>query len=126
MEKMRYVDNDTGFSLLEVLIAMVIMSIGLLGVAAMQINAIGGNAYGAKLNAATERIQTKMEDMRKLGYDAIVSEVEDADDAGFTRTTIVTADTPVPNTKTIVVQVAWNDRTGTKAHQIAFRTIIAK
>lgn len=126
MEKIRKVNNDAGFSLLEVLIAMVILAIGLLGVAAMQLNAISGNAYGTKLNGATERIQIKMEALRNLTYDEVVSEVEDMDEEGFVRKTIVQKNTPEDGAKTVEVQVSWTDQTGNKNHQITFRTIISR
>ncbi|WP_373500128.1 prepilin-type N-terminal cleavage/methylation domain-containing protein [Desulfococcus sp.] len=126
MEHMRDVKGDAGFSLLEVLIAMVILAIGLLGVAAMQVNAISGNAYGTKLNGATERIQNKMEGLRNLTYEEVVSEDEEMDDDGFTRKTIVQKDTPEDGVKTVEVQVSWTDQTGKKNHQIAFRTIISR
>lgn len=126
MEKMRNVNNDAGFSLLEVLISMVILSIGLLGVAAMQLNAIGGNAYGAKLNGATERIQVKIEALRNMTYDEVVNKDEEMDEDGYTRKTTVQNDTPEKGAKTVKVTVSWNDQTGNKNHQIAFQTIISR
>lgn len=126
---MEHIDNkksDAGFSLLEVLIAVVILAIGLLGVAAMQLNAIGGNAYGSKLNGATECIQVKIEALRNLTYDEVVNEEEDEDENGFTRKTIVQNDTPETGAKTVEVQVSWTDQTGNKNHQIAFQTIISR
>ena len=126
MEKMKNVNNDAGFSLLEVLIAMVILSIGLLGVAAMQLNAISGNAYGARLNGATERIQVKIEALRNLTYDEVVNEDEEMDEDGYTRKTTVQDNTPEKGAKTVEIKVSWNDQTGKKNHQIAFRTIISR
>ena len=46
---MKTIKQENGFSLLEVLIALVILAIGLLAVAQMQITAIKGNAFGADM-----------------------------------------------------------------------------
>ena len=45
--------DKRGFTLLEVLIAVSIFSVGLLAVASMQISAIGGNRLGNELSTAT-------------------------------------------------------------------------
>ena len=126
MEKLPSIREDNGFTLLEVLIAMVILAIGLLGAAAMQVSAIGGNAYGMKLTEATERIENKLEMLNNVFYDEIVNEDEGPDADGFTRQTIVLDDTPMENTKTVEVRVSWTDNTGTKNHEIAFRTIVSQ
>jgi type IV pilus assembly protein PilV len=126
MEKMRKKNEEAGFTLLEVLIAMVILAIGLLGVAAMQVNAISGNAYGNKLNEATERAQIKMEALRNLTYEEVEPEAELTDADGFTRKTIVKRNTPEQGAKTVEVEISWEDQTGRKNHQVTFRTIIAK
>jgi type IV pilus assembly protein PilV len=129
MEKLTSITQDTedkGFTLLEVMIAIVIMAIGLLGAAAMQMNAINGNAFGMKLTEATERVEDKIELLRNVYYDEIVNENEATDADGFTRQTIVQEDTPITDTKTVEVRVSWADNTGVKNHQIAFRTIITK
>jgi len=56
--------THAGFTLLEVLIAMVIFSIGILGVSAMQLTAIGGNSKANSVskvsNYASDRIETIM------------------------------------------------------------------
>ena len=40
--------NEKGFTLIETLMAIAIISIGLLGLAALQANAISGNSKGSK------------------------------------------------------------------------------
>lgn len=126
--KMMVINNQTGFTLLEVLIATVILAIGLLGVAALQLTAISGNAFGHKLNEATERIETKIEQYRNTPFDDIVSEPNlPADGEGYTLSSVVTNGVPIADeTKTVVVTVSWTDDTTTKDHQISFSTIISK
>jgi prepilin-type N-terminal cleavage/methylation domain-containing protein len=50
-----------GFTLLEVMIAIFIFTVGILGVAAMQIRAIHGNASGQRLSEQTSRAQDIIE-----------------------------------------------------------------
>lgn len=55
--------NSKGFSLIEVLIAMSILSIGILGVAALQIHSIGSTTAAGNL---TERLDIAVDRMEKL------------------------------------------------------------
>ncbi len=60
--------NQKGFSLLEVLIGLVILAIGLLAVAGMQITSIRGNHFGGNLTQATVLAQNKLEELKHLPY----------------------------------------------------------
>jgi type IV pilus assembly protein PilV len=62
-----------GFSLIEVLVALTILAVGLLGLAMFQITAIKGNAIASKWTIATERAQDQIERFRHTGWDNIVS-----------------------------------------------------
>ena len=62
-----------GFSLIEVLIALVILAVGLLGLALFQTTAIKGNAIASKWTVATELAQDRLERFRHIGWDNIVS-----------------------------------------------------
>jgi type IV pilus assembly protein PilV len=53
--------NQDGFTLLEILLAITIFSIGLLAVAAMQVSAIHGNKLGNEWTQATTLAQQQME-----------------------------------------------------------------
>ncbi|AOY58045.1 MULTISPECIES: type IV pilus modification PilV family protein [Desulfococcus] len=124
MKPFKTIGGEGGFTLLEILFAVVILSAGLLGVAAMQVTAIHGNGYGMKLTEATDRIVTRMEAVKKMPYPSIQSEDEETDAEGFTRRTIVQTDTPLSGVKTVEVEVSWNDRQGTQNHRFSFHTII--
>jgi type IV pilus assembly protein PilV len=62
-----------GFSLIEVLVALVILAVGLLGLAMFQITAIKGNAIASKWTVATELAQDRVERFRHVGWNNIVS-----------------------------------------------------
>jgi prepilin-type N-terminal cleavage/methylation domain-containing protein len=64
-----------GFSLIEVLVALVILAVGLLGLAMFQITAIKGNAIAAKWTVATELAQDRLERFRHVNWNSIQSSV---------------------------------------------------
>ena len=74
--------NQYGFTLIEVMIAMVVFAVGLLGVATMQINAIGGNSFASGLTEAATIGQDKMEELMALDYDDPLLDDTDGDGTG--------------------------------------------
>lgn len=60
--------NEKGFTLLEILIAITILSIGLLALAGMTVYVIRSNAVGNKITEATVQAQDKLEELRNLSY----------------------------------------------------------
>lgn len=66
-------DSRDGFSLIEVLIALTILAVGLLGIALLQITAVKGNAMANETALATLYAQNRMERFRRIPFDNIVS-----------------------------------------------------
>lgn len=118
-------DNRKGFTLLELLIALVILSIGLLSLSEMQIIAIRENSFAQKLTEAIVLTQDKLEDLRRMGYTQVVaaSTTPETLSGGFTRTW--TKDTLIPGTVRVTVTCSWNDATG-KSHSASLSTLIAQ
>ena len=54
---------DSGFTLIEVLVAMIILSIGLLAVASMQASAMRSNSFAERVTVITTVAQGAMEDL---------------------------------------------------------------
>ena len=67
------VHRISGMSLLEVLVALAILSVGLLGVASLQITAIKGNASADETVVAAYYAQEKLEEFRRTAFDNVVS-----------------------------------------------------
>ena len=61
--------NEKGFTLLEVIVAISILTIGLLAVASMQVSAIRGNALAFGITEATSWAADQMEKLIVLPYD---------------------------------------------------------
>lgn len=64
----RKLSNQKGFTLLEVLVAITILSIGLLALAEMTVYVIRSNTVGSKLTKSTILAQHKLEELRTLPY----------------------------------------------------------
>lgn len=60
--------RQSGFTLLEVIIALFLFAIGILGVAAMQVRAIQGNSSGMRLTEATAQAQDILETVMAEPY----------------------------------------------------------
>lgn len=78
---MRYLKSDSGFTLIEILIAIVILSVALLSVASTSISVIKGNAVSNNVTEAVALAQDMIEDLRNknfyLGVDGILGTSDD-------------------------------------------------
>ena len=75
---------DGGFTILEVLLALALLSIGLLGVAQMQIAAIDGNAKAMKHTELIMAAQNKIEQLMQTSYSSFsdgTTSLDHSDDA---------------------------------------------
>lgn len=123
-------NNQAGFTLIEVLIAIVIFSFGILAVAAMQITSIQGNAKSRLTSEASNVAYSEMDRLLTLDF-ADVQLINTDNDGVLTDSTVATADGSNPNNplfnnynvfwnivddapyagvKTVGVVVTWNDR----------------
>jgi prepilin-type N-terminal cleavage/methylation domain-containing protein len=63
------ISSKNGFSLIEVLIALVLFAVGVLGIGAMQIGSIKGNSFSQEVTQATVLSQEKLEELKKMPFD---------------------------------------------------------
>jgi len=69
LEKFRRIDNTKGFTLVEVLIAIAIFSIGFFAITAMQVHSINGNSSARRITEATILAEAQLERLLELPYD---------------------------------------------------------
>jgi prepilin-type N-terminal cleavage/methylation domain-containing protein len=79
--KMRVKNKEPGFSLVEVLVALTILSLGLLAVARLQVAAINSLSYSRHLSTATQIGQEYLEFLRTLPFEPLsLTPIVDQDD----------------------------------------------
>lgn len=124
------IKKQKGFTLLEVMVALVILSIGLLGLMGLQIVATKTNSFSNQMTIGITLAQDQLEELRNLAYDdALLSGGTHQDsqnpisalgDMGFNRSWTVTVDA-ANSLKTIIVTVQWPHPHN--SHSVAFTTV---
>ena len=102
-----------GFTLTEVMIAIVVFSIALLGIAQTLVVVINTNLAARQITSATVLAQSTIEDIHRLGYMA-ADTAATTDDYGsmpnfeaYKRVTTVSPDVPAAGMKTATITVSW-------------------
>jgi type IV pilus assembly protein PilV len=119
-----------GFTLIEVMVAVALLVIGILGLIATATSVIQGNAISRQMTTATTLAEERMEILKRLSYTAADLTAGSHSDPGnplssiYTRTWTVTDNSPAANMKTVQVTVSWT-RKGS-AHSVNLNTIIAQ
>ena len=123
-----YLHMQHGFSLPELLIALVVLSIALLGMSRATVSMITVHTANERLARASALLQDRMETLKHSGYKgaATVSSTEAygtiSQYSPYKRVTTVAVDTPAANMKTVTVTIYWqNDR-----HTLSASTILAE
>ena len=122
--------KNGGFTLLEVLVAMVILAVGLLGMTSLSVGIIKGNELSKEVSSATTCAREKMEDVERLGYagtpttNGTVTEAYNSitQYLDCKRETVTAVDTPATDMKTVTVTVYWDS----DSHQVELKTFLAK
>jgi prepilin-type N-terminal cleavage/methylation domain-containing protein len=113
--------NNQGASLIEVLVAMVLLAIGLLG--AVGFSRVGNQAlsYGDQIAKVSALAQAKMEDKFGLPYDDFISKNPESDltQDGIQLTWKIKRDDPFIDIATIEIIAQWTDGKG-KKRRISF------
>jgi type IV pilus assembly protein PilV len=96
---------NRGFSLIEVVIALSVFSIGILAVASLVISSIDENASARRVTEATALAEDRLERMMALPYENIND--GESTEGAYTVSWDVAEDVMVEQTKSITITVTW-------------------
>jgi prepilin-type N-terminal cleavage/methylation domain-containing protein len=119
MPRLHIVRQSAGFTLSEVLIAMVVLCIGLLGLSAMTL-AMGKSVTFSKQRTQTRYAQVVPGHYPPETYNTIPGYPQ------FSRSVVVHTDSPLVDTKTVVVTTAWQSPGRGRPHTVTVTTVINK
>lgn len=116
---LQFARGEKGFTLIELFTAIVLLTVGLLGTAALTAGVIRGNTAGRNLTTATTIAQSCFQENRRVGYTnagtsangngcPVGTATVSLGGVSFTRV-LDTIDVSVTNIKTLNVTVTWNE-----------------
>ncbi|MFO7964572.1 MAG: hypothetical protein R6U50_11670 [Desulfobacterales bacterium] len=117
--------NTMGFTLLEILIAILIITTGLVGTAGLLVSIIKTNDLSSEMTKATALAQSTMEQIRQAGYIGALEVGESTTDSpmeGFNRTVAVSS-TGTSGAKAVNVTVTFRSF---GQHTVQLDTILAR
>ena len=131
---LRTAGNPEGFTLIEIFISIVLLTIGLLGTASLTTAVLRGNLASRNMTTATAIAQSCLEENRRVGYmnagtgtSSCLSGSTNVLKGGVTFARALTVAPSVPDTtniRTLTVTVSWSEGgSGTKS--ITLVTILA-
>ena len=127
---MKVLHNKKGFTLLEILVAMTLLTTALLGMAGLTAALTQGNTFSNRLTVASTLAQDRLENLTNLGYgNTAVADTTVTEDYNtipnfpwYKRVTTTDVDNPAAGMKTVTVAVFW----AADAHSIAPQTILTQ
>ena len=123
-------NNSKGVSLLEVLVALVLISLVLLSFSSLATVSFKGIVGSKKLTIGTILAQEKLESVVLAGYDSTLQNLEDIQESygaiqdylRFQRTVIRLPNSPHRGMQTVKVRVSWDQN----AHATTLSTILGE
>lgn len=104
--------SEAGFSLVEIIVGIVLMSIGILAMAALAVAVAEANRDATNRTRADQLLHEKVEGFRSTSYSAIVDGEDTVDMGGveIVRSWTVTVDEPMNDIKRIDLEGSWLEK----------------
>jgi len=117
-----FIKRNKGFTLVEVMIAILVLSVALLALAGLQIVSIRGNSFGNYMTEAITMAKDLMEEMKDKEWEQIGASSEPLKGpSGVTYHRVCTVVTESSGIKRVTVEVTWDNGN----HRVALVTKIA-
>lgn len=119
-----------GFTLIEALVTLMVVSVGLLGLAQLQVRALAASAQSKAQTTAANLAQQKIEELRGIHYDILTGGADQptaqpGDNAAYTRRwTVTPTNTGAPTYKQVSITTSWQSAEG-DPRSVTLETIIA-
>ena len=112
--------NQKGFTLIEVMISVIILSVALLALAGLQIISIQGNSFGGTMTEAITLARDRIEDFKRDDWDNVAAgrDTQVVRGINYARNWAVQTN---GQTKEVTVTVSWDNGN----HQISLATTLA-
>jgi type IV pilus assembly protein PilV len=137
MSGKKHSKKSHGFTLVEVLVALTILIIGILGTLMLEVSSMKGNTSSRNMQAAIVLAEDFLEQTRNTSYTSIILnngnhtnselgttnpiDVQGNGGGIYSRTWSVVNDAPLINLKTITVTVGWTNKL--VSHSVALTTV---
>jgi prepilin-type N-terminal cleavage/methylation domain-containing protein len=114
-----------GFTMIEMLVTLVILTVSLLALAALMAVTVRNNSFGGSMTEATTFGQDKLEELRAVRWETILDGTYNDQPHGSTGTSYTRRWDVVTswNRKTVTVRVTWTDRVN---HSVRLLSVMAQ
>jgi prepilin-type N-terminal cleavage/methylation domain-containing protein len=125
--------RSKGFSLIEVMIALVILAVALLALAGLMITTTKNTSFGGHMTEAATFAQDKLEQLRASpwtgiinGADTVTTAIPGAPGTGISYFRSWTVDAnPTGDQRWVTITMNWTDPTKKTNHSISLRSVIS-
>jgi prepilin-type N-terminal cleavage/methylation domain-containing protein len=130
---LKLLKRSKGFTLIEVMVALVILAISLLALAGLMLTTTKNNTFGGHMTEAATFAQDKLEQLRAApwtgivaGADTVTTAIPGAPGTGisYARNWIV-ADNPNGTQRWVTITINWTDPTRKTNHSFSLRTVVS-